>query len=185
MTNRDSPRQLSKKIPARPEIERIMDALRDKDDIHAAVMGVSIVEATLEQLIVSRLHTGGKDLVSRLFQNRGPLSDFNSKILIAEAFGFVTSPLAEELHRMRTIRNAFAHAKMPISFEDEPVAREVAALKMIQAIRQVSIKTERGMELNNKTWFLLGIRMALIMLESIAAEKGTASKVIDDALRSG
>jgi DNA-binding MltR family transcriptional regulator len=184
MAKRDALRQLSETLPARPEIEKILDSLGDKDDIHVAVIGVSIVEATLEQLIVSRLSRSDKKLLSRLFQNRGPLSDFNSKILIAEAFGIVPSPLAEELHTMRAIRNAFAHAKMPISFSDAPVAGEVNALKLLEAIREVSNKFKKGLNgLDNKDWFLLATRVALVMLQAIAERHGIESQ-IEEALRS-
>jgi DNA-binding MltR family transcriptional regulator len=184
MADRDALRRLSRKFPAPPEMEKILDELRNKDDLHTAIIAVSIVEASLETLLVSRLHKSDKDFLNRLFQNRGPLSDFNSKILIGEALGILTTPLAAELHSMRTIRNAFAHAKTLITFEDEPVKREVDALKMIKAIRGAG-SAEAGvtLELSSKNWFLLAARLALIMIDSIEGSKGTADKIIEDALR--
>ena len=56
MANRDALRKLSQKFPASPELEKILDALRDKDDLHTAIIAVSIVETTLERVIISRLH---------------------------------------------------------------------------------------------------------------------------------
>jgi DNA-binding MltR family transcriptional regulator len=119
-------------------------------------------------------------LVADLFQFRGPLGDFNSKILISEAFGIITGPLAHELHSMRAIRNAFAHAKTLISFVDEPVKREVDALKILVAIRNSDSRVK--LELTSKNWFLLEVRITLIMLEQIAAMKGTADQVFEKAL---
>jgi hypothetical protein len=55
----DALRELSRQLPAPREIEAIMDGLRDKDDLHAAIIAVSIVEAHLEQLIITRLCYGG------------------------------------------------------------------------------------------------------------------------------
>ena len=97
MSNKDALRRLSQKFPASEEIEEIMNGLRDRDDIHVAIMAVSIVEATLEKLIAGRIKRSDTDFVGKLFQHRGPMSDFNSKILIAEAFGILTAPLAEEI----------------------------------------------------------------------------------------
>jgi DNA-binding MltR family transcriptional regulator len=187
MSSRDALRRLSRKLPAPPEIVRIMDGLRDKDDMHAAIMAVSIVEATLERLIVTRLHKSNKELLGRLFQNRGPISDFNAKILIAEAFGIITGPLAEELHSMRAIRNAFAHAKIPISFSDEPVKRVVNAFKTLTAMRNVRIDfadaVGKPFETENTNWFLLAVRLSLILMDEIAKAKGTADAIIEEALR--
>jgi hypothetical protein len=187
MPNSDTLRRLSRTFPARPEIDKIMNDLRDKDDLHIAIIALSILEATLEQLIATRLLKGDKEFLNRLFLNRGPLSDFNSKILIAEAFGIVTGPLANELHVMRGIRNAFAHSKIPLSFDHELVKREVDGLKLIEAMRNAKIKFTKGnddtAELDRKSWFLLATRITLIMLDTIAEEKGSAAQVIDAALR--
>jgi DNA-binding MltR family transcriptional regulator len=124
-------RELSRHLPSRPEINKIIDMLVDKDDLHTAIVAVSIVEAHLQKLIVTRLHRSDPKFIDRLFENRGPLSDFNSKILVAEAFGLLTSPLAEELHVLRAIRNTFAHAKMPLSFDLEQVNGEIRKLKLL------------------------------------------------------
>ena len=79
MSNRRALRELSRKFPAPPEVEKILNDLRTKDDYHAALIAVSIVEATLERLIVSRLRKTDKEFLNSLFENRGPLSDFNSR----------------------------------------------------------------------------------------------------------
>ena len=187
MSKRSALRELSRRFPAPREIKKIMDSLRNKDDLHAAIIAVSIVEASLEQLIVTRLKKSDKDLLDRLFQNRGPLSDFNSKILIAEAFGILTGPLAEELHVMRAVRNAFAHAKMHLSFADQPVALEVSRLRLGLGLKgaKLPISNEGAPEfhLAEKDAFLLAIRIALIILDEIRKKKSTADKVIARALR--
>jgi DNA-binding MltR family transcriptional regulator len=127
-------RELSRQIPSPPEIKKIINDLLNRDDLNIAITAVSIVEAHLEKLLVSRLHRSDKDFTNRLFENRGPLSDFNSRILIAEAFGLLTRPLADELHLLRAIRNAFAHAKMTLTFDMEPVESEVRKLKLLTTI---------------------------------------------------
>ena len=47
-------RELSRQTPSPPEIEKIMNDLLNRDDLNIAITAVSIVEAHLEKLIVSR-----------------------------------------------------------------------------------------------------------------------------------
>jgi DNA-binding MltR family transcriptional regulator len=187
MPKRDALRELGRKLPAPRDIDRIMDGLRDKDDLHTGIIGVSIVEATLERLIVTRLKRTDKEFLNRLFQNMGPLSDFNSKILIGEAFGILTRPLADELHVMRAIRNAFAHAKMHISFSDVPISQEISRLRLIRSIQETNTTFPDGTPLKfnlpGKTNFLLAIRIVLIIMDEIGKKKSTADKVIARALK--
>jgi DNA-binding MltR family transcriptional regulator len=187
MSKRSALRELSPKYPAPREIGKILDGLRNKDDLHTAIISVSIVEAALEQLIVTRLRRKSTDLLNRLFQNKGPLSDFNSKILIGEAFGILTGPLAEELHVMRAVRNAFAHAKTHISFSDQPVAVEVSRLRLgsIQGAKMPIPDPDapQRFHLSEKAAFLLATGIALIIMDEIGKIKSTADKVIARALQ--
>ncbi|WP_375764543.1 hypothetical protein ACE10X_21270 [Bradyrhizobium sp. Pha-3] len=185
MPKRDALRELSRRLPAPREVEKIFDGLQNKDDLHTGIVAVSIVEATLEKLIVTRLKRTDKEFLNRLFQNMGPLSDFNSKILTGEAFGILTRPLADELHVMRAIRNAFAHAKMLISFSDEPISQEVSRLKLTRSIQGTNGTFPNGTPLNlpAKANFLLAIRIVLIIMDEIGKKKSTADKVIARALK--
>jgi hypothetical protein len=163
-----------------------MDGLIEQDDLHVAITGVSIIEAHLEKLIVTRLHSTDKDFLNRLFENRGPLSDFNSKILIGQAFGLLTRPLADELHMMRTIRNTFAHAKMPVSFDMPPVESAVRSLKLLTSIGGGKIPgpiaEKWALRIAPRNAFLLTIRIMLIILDEITKKKSSAAKVLARAL---
>ncbi len=180
-------RELSRHLPTSPEIKKIIRTLIEKDDLHVAIIAVSIVEAHLEKLIVSRLHRADKDFINRLFENRGPLSDFNSKILISEAFGLLTRPLADELHVMRTIRNSFAHAKMPLSFELQQVESEVRKLKLLTTIGGGKIPgpiaESLAARLSPKSIFLLVVSIMLMILDEIEKKKSSAEKVLLRAMR--
>jgi DNA-binding MltR family transcriptional regulator len=179
-------RELSRHLPTRPEINKIMDRLIEQDDLHIAITAVSIIEAHLEKLIITRLRRNDKDFINRLFANRGPLSDFNSKILIAEAFGLLTRPLADELHVMRTIRNSFAHAKMPLSFDMQPVESEVRRLKLVTSIGggpiPGPIAQSLAARIAPRNAFLLAMRIMLIIFDEISKKKSPAGKVLARAL---
>ena len=164
-----------------------MGALLGKDDLHVAIIAVSVVEAHLEKLVISRLHRTDKDFTNRLFENRGPLSDFNSKILMAEAFGLLTRPLADELHVLRGIRNSFAHAKMPLSFDLEAVESAVRSLKLLTSIGGGTIPgpiaESLAVEIPAKNAFMLVIEILLIIIDEIGKKKSPANKVLARALK--
>jgi hypothetical protein len=63
----------------------------------------------------------------------------------------------------------------------------IDALKMLEAMRSARIAFQTGdhltHELGSKSWFLLAIRITLIMLDTVAESKGTADEVFEKALR--
>jgi DNA-binding MltR family transcriptional regulator len=185
MANRDALRKLSRKFPAPPEIETIMDGLRDQNDISTAIVASAIAEASLERLITERFKSKSKSLIGQIFLNRGPLSDFHGKILLAEAFGLITRNMAEELHSIKAIRNAFAHAKIPIDFDNEIIAREIASLRMMPAMRAVDSDKREKFKMTNKACFLLTTRILLIIFDGIEKHSGTADEALRDALGDG
>jgi hypothetical protein len=70
-----------------------------------------------------------------------------------------------------------------VSFNDEPVVREVASLKILSQVRTAMTKAAESqkspLSVTNKESFLLATRSSLIVLDEFAKKKGTA----DDLLR--
>jgi hypothetical protein len=159
-----------------------MGTLRGKSDLEVAIVATALCESRLETLIKAKFKNHDKNLEGRIFLNRGPLSDFDSKILIARAFAIITSPMAEQLHSLQAIRNVFAHAQFQISFEHELIDREMKSLRMPVVIKDASTDQEI-LQLPNKQWFLLVVRITLIMLEAIMEHPGTADEAIAEALK--
>ncbi|MCH8923173.1 MAG: hypothetical protein IIA67_08520, partial [Planctomycetes bacterium] len=134
----------------------------------------AIIEAALERLMTAKFVWSDSNLVGQLFLSRGPLADFHSKILVAQAFGVITSNMAQELHSLKIIRNTFAHAKIPLDFDHKLVAQEVASMRMFKAITDVENEARQKLELNNKNWFLLTTKILLIMFAEIQERRGNA-----------
>jgi len=164
-----------------------MSDLRGQNDLSVAIVASAIVEAALENLITAKLKAKSANLLGRLFSNRGPLSDFEAKILVGHAFGLLTSNLANELHCIRVIRNTFAHAKIPLTFDHELLDREIKALKMPRALSatpvKIDVENEVRLQLSNKHWFLLVVKIILIIVDGIAEHPGTADEALEAALR--
>lgn len=182
MSNRAALRKLSRKFPAPPEVEKIIDSLREGTDLSIAITATAILEASLERLLIKKFKIKNKRLTGQIFLNRGPLSEFHSKILIANAFGVITSSIAEQMHSLTAIRNTFAHAKVPISFNHELIGGEVASLKMLIAMRAVEHKDGHQLGLDNKHWFLLVTKIILIMFSGFEEHSGSAHDALAEAL---
>jgi DNA-binding MltR family transcriptional regulator len=132
---RETLRSLTSRVPEPRQAEEMMLALHKEGDRTAAIVGASMVESALQELITSSLKSRETDIAERLFDNRGPLSDFNSKIVVAQAFSVITDGMADDLQRIRRIRNCFAHARLMIDFENPLIAREVSELAAVVAVR--------------------------------------------------
>jgi hypothetical protein len=117
MPKRDALRALSRKFPAPQEVKSILEGLDSEPDRVVAIVGSAIAESFLERAIISRLQDKSPELIGQLFNNRGTMGEFHSKILIAQAFGVIPPFQASEFIRINAIRNVFAHASVNVTFE--------------------------------------------------------------------
>src|ERR1700693_5634122 len=170
-SNRAALRRLSRKLPAPPEVAEIMENLRKKSDTESAIVAAAICESYLEELLKAKLKYRDPNIEGRIFLNRGPLSDFDSKILIARAFAIITSPLAEEMHSIQAIRNAFAHTKVHIDLNHELIDREIKNLRMPTSMLLAQTASEPSF--SNKNVFLLVTQIVLILLDEFTTHHGS------------
>ncbi|MGO4728087.1 MULTISPECIES: hypothetical protein [unclassified Inquilinus] len=166
MAKRSPLGDLSRRLPTPPEVKSTLNSLREAPDQVAVIVGTSIVEALLERLIIGWMKHKTKDLESRLFGMKGPLSDFNSKILISVAFGIITPGMGEELHRLRAIRNVFAHAKQHVTFDTPEISAEADRFIMLNAMSKHAIDEGReDVPLNGKAGFLYICQVMCIIID--------------------
>lgn len=64
----------------------------------------------------------------KLFQDRGPLSDFAARIDVAYALDLITADERDDLHHIREIRNTFAHAPRSIDFDYPSIAQKCSQM---------------------------------------------------------
>jgi hypothetical protein len=103
-----------------PKLEAEMHGSNDRA---TAVLMAAITDACLETFL--RLNTRpslGVDDISKLFDYRGPLGDFSSKILVAYAFNMVGPETRHDLDLIRMLRNEWAHSRRSFGFDTKEVA---------------------------------------------------------------
>lgn len=109
-------RDLTRVAPTNAEFEHALNQIRDIDDRGAAILLTALVEHHLEMAILQHLVRADDDTVSNLVDVGGPLSSFYAKIYLGYAMGIYDGDLKAHLDVIRHIRNAFAHARIPLSF---------------------------------------------------------------------
>jgi len=101
----------------------------EKNDRGAAILAATNVEIALRYALVRRL-TVKEDQHGLFFGSGSPLSTFDQKIRIAYALEIFGQKTKINLDLVREIRNAFAHAHIPITFETDQV-KDVCKLKSL------------------------------------------------------
>lgn len=123
--NSQSLKSILREMPTREGMKEVLAKLSDESDTTLAIVGATLVETALRMCLRVRMYS---DLMPAdelgLFEGDGPLATFSSKIRIGFAFEAVDPVMRDELNRLRTIRNAFAHSKSLLSF-DLPAIRSM------------------------------------------------------------
>lgn len=106
-------------------------ALDEAHDYTVALVGASLLDQGLEDALTSWLDPLSKQDSEGLFSETvsGPLATFSAKIRLASALKIFGPETRDDLNTIRGIRNVFAHAKGPISFEAEPIKEAVESLR--------------------------------------------------------
>jgi hypothetical protein len=101
----------------------------EKNHRGAAILLASNIEVSLRYAI-ARLLVTVDDSYKTLFRTSAPLSSFNAKIRFGYAIGLYKEQTTENLDRIRGIRNAFAHAVIPITFDTPEVSKVCGEMTM-------------------------------------------------------
>jgi DNA-binding MltR family transcriptional regulator len=114
------------------ETERrsVFRQLAVESDRGAAIVGCSLLEDSLEQLLRSRMSKSADARhVDRLFSGYAPLATFSAKSALCYALGLIDESIFQDLDIMRKIRNRFAHEHSSKEFFDDETFRQLCAIQ--------------------------------------------------------
>jgi hypothetical protein len=100
------------------------------NDRGAAILATTFLERALEYALSRRLPVTSDDHFYKLFDNEGPLSTFDYKIIMASALHIIGPDTQSNLTLIKHVRNAFAHASMPILFSEKAISDACGNLKV-------------------------------------------------------
>lgn len=111
--------ELLSKAPHMKEFLDLLPAWYKESDRGMALIATSYLEDILRRAIADFLVDckANRDLLEGF---NAPLGTFSARIAAAVALGLISQEEAEEVHRLRKIRNIFAH-QVHVSFEDKGV----------------------------------------------------------------
>jgi hypothetical protein len=113
--------------------EHILDFFKEVGavDNHrsAALLLATHLENALQFALISRLKINHKRF-NDIFGYDAPMGNFDRKVRVAHAIGMITDETRLTLDVIRRIRNAFAHALIPISFNTPQVTNACSLLKI-------------------------------------------------------
>lgn len=142
MSAKKNLKKLLQRAPHGDELSGTMRELAKESDRSVAIVATSIIETVLQRGILAVLKEQDRKITDRLFGLEGPARDFSSKIMLARAIGLIDDNVEAELHLMRHIRNAFAHAIVPVSFETpeiEALMEEFTSMALAKEIMKVPL----------------------------------------------
>jgi hypothetical protein len=94
----------------------------EQSDRAAAITAASVLDALLEETILRRLMPLARDREEALFRGPNkPLATFSAKIEMAFALGLYSNEERLKPHRIRDIRNRFAHRIEPLKFSEPSI----------------------------------------------------------------
>ena len=137
----------------------------DAHPITAAVLGSSSVEHELELSLRKRIPRRDETLWKVLTADVGPLSSFHRKIEMAYALKIVDEKTRNDLHIVRNVRNAFAHARRLMDFNHPLVVKELRSAK---ALFKKDTKDTRSMPMRRiyqSAFLILCLRLTLKLIK--------------------
>jgi len=100
------------------------------DDRSFAIIAAVEVERALERRLFYHFDFKRRDEEELFIGAQAPLSSLSAKIKIAYALALIDNDMRADLDAIRTIRNVFAHAEKPYTFETQEIADECKKLRL-------------------------------------------------------
>lgn len=105
------------------EWSEAMESLERESDRAVALIAAAHVETALRSMLKSTM-VDSEGVLEKLFDvPAAPLSTFSSNIALAFGLGYIGSYTYKTLESIREVRNAFAHFRRAMSFEDSDVRK--------------------------------------------------------------
>lgn len=103
--------------------DEIFDGLEGETDRAAIIIASAFVEDSLWNVLDAHSRSGmSKAQENEIWGSQGVIGTFSAKIKVAYAFGWIDERTKRQLNILREMRNACAHAQMPVTFKTKELA---------------------------------------------------------------
>lgn len=155
----------------------------NESDRSAAILASSFLDNCLEQFLTERL--ADHSIKERMFKGYGPLATFSARSDIALLVGLLPEHIYRDLAIIRKIRNLFAHAAEPLTFDDTKVRDLANNLLPARGFPKSDgttrvISGARNQFFASITWSLLHIQTERDRTSKLSIPKFRFEEVVDD-----
>ena len=131
----------------------------DQHSIVVAILGYVLVEHELDYWLRRRFKRNDKKMWEKLLDERGPLRSFAAKITIGHAFGIYDAKVEHDLNIVRTIRNAFAHSKKLLDFDDKLLVPELLSAHCLDMKLKKELQKNPTIQLGKVAYILICLKL--------------------------
>jgi DNA-binding MltR family transcriptional regulator len=156
----------------------LYDAVNGEAPLPCALISVAFLEKSLAALLAKAFIEG--ETAKGIFdENSGLLRDFSGRCTLAYCLGLVSKGMFQNLQKVGTIRNAFAHSHQPIDFDEAGIAKLCKELTFPRVQKADGSKSNPLEEVGNtpRDRFMLVVTQlfAMIQLNALSQKRPEAT----------
>jgi DNA-binding MltR family transcriptional regulator len=133
-----------------------------------AILACVLIEHELDRLLRNKLKKKDDNTWQALQSETGPLRSFSAKISMAYALGVYTEKIQHDLNVVRIVRNAFAHSKKLIDFNDPLIISELTSAHILAKKFKLYLQKEPHAELARTIFIIICLRLQNTLLHKEA-----------------
>lgn len=156
-----------KLISQDPSVDAFLSEFQGETDRAAAVLGPAMLDQLLKDLLDASFVSG--ELSKKLTGKMMPIGTFSARITLSQAIGLISSAEARDLHRMREIRNSFAHELNGLSFDTQSVRSSCDNFVIVEDSK--SIPANRAFFDGYPTYARAAFNLEVTLMVSILKER--------------
>jgi DNA-binding MltR family transcriptional regulator len=139
--------------------------------IVTAILGYVLVEHELNILVRKKFKKTDDDTWEKLQGENGPLRSFSTKIIIGYALGIYDEKIQHDLNIVRIIRNAFAHSKKLLEFDDPLIIPEILSSRLLPAKFKKYLRSKNpGNQLAKASFIVICLKLQTAILKRLSRE---------------
>lgn len=131
----------------------------EQHPIVTAILGYVLVEHELDVLLRKKFKKTDDATWTELQDDRGPLRSFSAKISIGYALGIYNDKIQHDLNTVRIVRNAFAHSKKLLDFDDPLVIQELSGAHRLPTKFKIQLRKDPNNQLAKASFIIICLKL--------------------------
>ena len=144
------------------EANACLQELFKESDRGGVLVGFAFLDHMIDNLCRAKMVAGTK-AVNKLLEYPGPLTTFAARTDLAYTLGWIGPQVYQDLHRIRKVRNAFAHSSGALGLDDPDIQKLCEGLEILKFETRFNVK--RG-----EDKFVLAVVFLILQLAELVSK---------------